>query len=820
MIQDIRYAIRILLQQKGWTLVAVLSLALGIGANTAIFSVFDALVLKSLPVEDPEELVALRGNFSYRFYEVLRDEKIFLDVFTTAGTSAHSVEIDNGLPENTPISLVSGSYFAVLGVPAVVGRTFTTEDDRPSAEHSVAVISHGYWQRRLASDPNVIGRSIRVNGAPATIIGVTPPEFSGEQVGAAADMWLPLAMWPQVVPGRNVLQSPGTAWLSIIGRQRPGAGLTEMEATLTVLYRRVLTDIFGPNAAEDDRRDIARAVVALVPANNGVSALRRQFSGPLQLVFGLVALMLLIACANVANLLLARGESRKREIGLRLALGVGRWRLTRQLLTENLLLSGLSAIVGVAIGSWGKTALLRLASATGAPPSLDAALDGRVLSFALSLSLATAVVFGFAPMWQAMRVDLMTAIQAKRDGWSRGTRIGSTLVAVQVALALILLTGAGLFLKTLSNLRTVDLGFKEDRLVMIDVNPQAARYERDRYPAYARSLFENLRTTPGITNVTFSENGVFMSRESGSNRMRPSGFVPDSEGIPRARFDVVGPDYFATMSIPVVAGRDIRDTDNRSAPNVVVINETMARRFFRGANAVGHQMLWGAGNSERSFEVIGVVPDVKQASAREQDVLRFYVPFFQQPEAQLANRQQDQSLRFVARTGSSEVAAIPLVQQRIQSLDPRVPILGIVPLSAIVERTFVQERMVAMLSSAFAVVAVVLTGVGLYGLMAFRVARRTAEIGIRMALGASASSVAVTVMRESLKMVVAGALVGVASSLVLAELIAGMLFGVTSYDPAVLTAAAAAMIGVAGLAAYLPARRASRLNPLTALRRL
>jgi predicted permease len=820
--QDIRYAIRILLQSKGWTLVAVLSLALGIGANTAIFSVFDALLLKSLPVRNPEELLAFTGNYSHRFFEVVREQRMFRDVLATAGVSEQSVEIDNMLPERTPVSLVSGSYFSVLGVPPVIGRTFTADDDQPSGQRSVAVLSYGYWQRRFARDPSVLGKSIRINGAPITVIGVTAPGFFGEQVGAAADLWLPLMLWPQVVPGRNPLLNPGTAWFGIIGRREPNVSVEKMEAELTVLFRRFLTDIFGPDAPADTRSEIAAATVQLEAANNGMSTLRRQFSQPLQVMFGLVVLMLLISCANVANLLLARGAARKREIGLRLALGVSRSRLIRQLLTENLLLSSFSAVLGLAIGWWGKTLLLNLASTSGAPLPLNAGLDVRVLIFVVTLSIGTAILFGLAPIWQASGFDLVTSLRYGPDSSSDSSRrrfgIGSSLVVVQVALSLVLLMGAGLFLQTLRNLRSVDLGFERDQLIVVDVSPTIAGYRGDRYSVFSRQLLDNLHTVPGVAAVTLAENGAFMGRDSSTNRMRADDFAAGPEGIPRSRFDAVGPDYFTTAGISLLAGRDIRQSDTASSQAVVVINEAMARRFFPGVDPIGRRMLWGAGQSERSLEVIGVTRDVKQQSVRDEAGLRFYVAYFQQPNVELANRQPDQSLRFIVRTPASEEAVMDGLQQAIRSMDPRVPILGIAPLSAIVDRTLVLERMVATLSTVFAVVAVGLASVGLYGLMAFRVARRTSEIGIRIAIGATPGNVVRDVMREALSMAVIGTVIGVVGALASARLITSLLFGLTTGDFPTMYTAMGIMLLVAALAAYLPARRASRLNPLIALR--
>jgi predicted permease len=815
-VHDIRYAARLMIQNKGWTAIAVLSLALGIGANAAIFSVFDALLLKSLPVKDPEQLVALRGQFHYPFFQLLGQENLFLNAFATSGTNELDVEIDNASPERAPLSLVSGAYFSVLGVPAVLGRTFTVEEDQPSAEHPVAVLSYGYWQRRFARDPAVVGKSIRIRGTAITIIGVAMPGFFGENVGRSPDVWLPLSLWPRVVAGRNLLQSPGTAWLDIIGRRRPDAAVETTEAVLTSLFRRYLTATFGPAAAEDDRQAIANAAVRLVPADKGLSNLREQFSHPIAVVFGVVALMLLIACANVANLLLARAETRRREIGLRLALGIGRGRLIRQLLTENLLLAAVSSAAGVWIAYWGNSFLLKLASTDGIPITLHAPINGRVLFFVAALSVTTATLFGLAPMWQSARLDLADFLRDARSSSSRRFGMGGSLIVVQVAISLVLLMGAGLFLKTLSNLRAVDLGFEPEQMVIIDVNPRAAGYEASRLDTFADQILEGFRAVAGASMATFSENGALMGRNSRTNRLHPDDFVAGPEGVPSSDFDVVGPDYFATMGIALVAGRDIFRTDTVSSEAVIVINQAMARRFFPGVDPVGRRMRWNVGQSPKELTVIGVAPDVKQNSLRGEAGLRFYLPYFQlgqtRPTWQIA------SIRLIVRTSANEQIVTAALRQSIRSMDPRIPILSVNTGSGLIEHAVVQERMVASLSTLFAAIALVLTCVGLYGLMSYRVARRTKEIGIRLAIGSSAQGVIGLVVREALNMILAGTVIGVAAALAISRLVRTLLFGLTPYDSAALAAAVGLMILVSAVAAYLPAMRASRVAPLIALR--
>jgi predicted permease len=469
-----------------------------------------------------------------------------------------------------------------LGIQASIGRIFTVNDDRAPSEHPVAVASYGYWQRRFGGDAaGILNRVVRIGGTPITIIGVAPQGFFGEQVGGAPDLWVPLAMWGQVVPGRNLLQSPGTAWLRIIGRVRPGVTASGAQPGLTRTFQQVMTGIFGPNAAEDVRRDIARATVTLEPAAKGVSNVRAQFARPLQMLTGAVVLVLLIACANIANLLLARGAARRREIDVRLALGMSRARLIRQLLTESLVLAALGGAAGLVIAWLGREALLRLISADGSRLPVAVTTDARLLMFVAVISSATAILFGLAPAWQSARASLVTSLVASRETGGRPRqRLSAVLVIAQVALSLVLLTGAGLFLRTIANLRDVDLGFAPEQLLILDVNPQAAGYSGDRAIALNVRLLDRTKALPGVSSVTLSEHGVLMGRDSSTNLMRSEGFVAGPEGFPQTRWDVVGPQYFSTIGTRLLSGRDFTEQDDSASPYVVAINEEMARFFL------------------------------------------------------------------------------------------------------------------------------------------------------------------------------------------------------------------------------------------------
>jgi predicted permease len=809
---DVRYAIRSLRRSPAFTAVAVVTLALGIGATTAIFSLLDAVILKSLPVTNPEELVLVGGSQYPVFQAFQRHTDIFADLLATSGITPLDVEIQHGAREKTNVSLVSGSYFSTLGVQPAIGRLFSVNEDGPPGEHPVAVASYGYWQRRFGRDAAVLDRVVRISGTPITIVGVAPPGFFGEQVGAAPDFWVPLAMWGQVVPGRNLLQSPATGWLRIIGRLRPGTHAARAQAELTARFRQIVAGIFGPQAPEDVRRDIARATVTIEPASKGLSAIRAKFARPLQLLMGAVVLVLLIACANIANLLLARATARRREIDLRLALGMNRSRLVRQLLTESLLLAAVGGIAGVGFAWLGREALLRLISADGSRLPVVVTTDGRLLLFVAAISSATALLFGLAPAWQSARASIISSLVARHPT----ERLRSLLVVAQVAVSMVLLTGAGLFLRTIANLRDVDLGFSPQQLTVVDVNPQTAGYRGDRAIALSRRLLDRIKALPGVSTASLAENGVLMGSDNSTNLMRPKGFVSGPDGFPHTQWDLVGPRYFSTIGTPLLSGRDFTERDDIGSPHVVAINEEMARRFFPGADPIGRQLLWGAGKLQAELEIIAVTRDVKQSGPRDEPQLRFYLPYLQIPV--IRPNWTVARTRFLVRTVTNAATLAPVLRQVIASEDPRLSIASLDIGPELVSRTLARERMIAILLVAFGVLAVGLACLGLYGLIAYQVVQRTSEIGIRMALGAERRHVLWITVRRGLAWIAAGLAVGMPLALSASRVARGLIFGLSATDPGVLMAAAG-LISVMGLlAAYIPARRASRVDPLIALR--
>jgi predicted permease len=817
--RDVRYAMRTLRKSPGFTTVSVLTLALGIGATTAIFSLLDAVLLKSLPVRNPQELVLLRSGGQYPVFQAFRQHTdIFVDLFASSGVTPLDVEIQNGARERTDVSLVSGSYFSTFGLQAAIGRTFTSTDDSAPGAHPVAVASYGYWERRFGRDPAILNQVVRISGAPITIIGVAPAGFFGERVGAAPDLWVPLTMWGEVVPGRNLLQSPGTSWLDMVGRIQPGVTAYGVHPALTRTFQQTVTEIFGPKAPDELRREIAASTVRLESAATGMSNLRGRFTRPLQLLMAAVVLVLLIACANIANLLLARAASRRREIDIRAALGMSRARLIRQLLTESLVLAALGGMAGVALASLGKEALLRLISADGTRLPLAATTDARLLVFVAVVSSVTAVLFGLAPAWQSARASMAATLVARREaGGPHSQRLSALLVVAQVAVSLVLLMGAGLFLRTIANLRHVDLGFAPGQLLIVDINPQAAGYDGDRAIALSRRLLEKMRTLPGVSSASLSENGVLMGRDSSTNLMHPPGLVAGPEGFPRAQWDVVGPGYFSTLGTPLLAGRDFTERDDVRAPQVIAINEEMARVLFAGANPIGRHLVWGEeGDAPKELEIVAVTRDVKHSGPKDKPESRFYLSYFQMPVVRpgwiLA------STRFVVRTAANPVTVAPTLRRLVSAEDPRLSVESLDLGSDLVSRTLVQERMVATLLVSFGVLAVGLACLGLYGLIAYDVVQRTSEIGIRMALGAQPGDVLWVTVRRGLVWIAAGVAAGIPLALSASRVAHGLLFGLSANDAGTLTGAAGVMAAMGMLAAYLPARRASRVDPLIALR--
>ncbi|MBW8878890.1 MAG: ABC transporter permease [Acidobacteria bacterium] len=829
--QDLSYALRTLRRSPVFALVAVLSLALGIGANTAIFSLIDALLLRTLPVHDPARLVAVgdparvgslssgsvrNDLFSCPLYEQIRDQsQVFTGVFASGRTGKLTVGIApaSEASETARGRLVSGNYFSLLGVHAVRGRTFTAQEDRGSGSAPFVVISHAYWQRRFARDDAVIGRRITLNGYPFTIIGVAPPEFFGDIVGVATELWIPLSMQPQVNPGRVYKDRWDVSWLLLMGRLKPGVSMARARAEVNVLFPRILAERAGSSFSRDLLPSSDRMRVEVTPGAAGFSLLRREFSQPLFTLMAIVALVLVVACANVANLLLERAMARQKEIAVRLALGAGPARLIRQLLTESILLSGLGGALGLLFALWAGTALLRLVGVSTSA-ALDLHPDPLVLAFTAGVSILTGLLFGMAPALRATRVELAATLkESARSVAGRGSGarwpLTKLLVVAQFAVSLLLLMGAGLFVRTLQNLQRLDLGYARDSLLLVNVDPVAAGYKGARLATFPRELVERLQALPGVSAVTFSENGIFSGTES-ATMVRVEGFKSPPAGDPAVNYDRVGAGYFQTVGIPLVGGRDIGPRDGVGAPRVAVINEAMAKLYFAAGSPLGKRLVI-TGPPDVEYEIVGVARDARDHELRAAVSPRFYIPLLQ------SSGDLDVAPNFEIRA-RVPAALVEPVRKSIQAYDRNLPMRDVHPLTIMIDDSITNERIIAKLSAVFGLLALLLAALGLYGVISYTIARRVNEIGIRMALGARRTRVLWMVLRETLLLALAGIALGVPAALGSARAVASRLFGLSASDPAMLATATGILILVALLAGVIPGSRATRVDPVQALR--
>jgi len=816
MFQDLRFGIRLLWKSPGFTAVAALSLALGIGANTAIFSLVDAVLLKMLPVKSPEQLVALEGFnqrgernkvFSYPLFERLRDRSQVFTGVLAAEDDTNRVDMVGAEPgarmEQAEVQLVSGEYFQVLGVNAVAGRLFTVADNQNPGAHPVAALSYGFWRRRFAGDSAVIGQNITLKGQPFTIIGVAPPEFFGESVGRAPDIWAPLMMQPQFSRGQSYLDQANISWIRIIARLRPGVSEEQAQAALNAL----LGQIKSEPGDVGKWTGISHAKIGLTPGGQGLSEMRDRFSKPLRILMGIVGLALLIACANVANLLLARATTRQREVAIRLAIGAGRFRLIRQLLTESVLLAAIGGALGLLFAWWGSYLLLILVSSESTPIPIDVTPDGRILGFTIAVSLLTALLFGLAPALAATRQDVNAALKMTVLARPRLSRL---LLIMQVALSLLLLTGAGLFVRTLRNLRALDLGFAAESVIQARVNPMGSGYKQEQLPELYRRLLDRLNSAPGIRSASMAGSGFRMGG-SRSCCIGVEGYTHPPGEDREVRINRVTPGYFQTMGLPLILGRDFTPQEAGGKPGVfpkvAIINETMARYYFGETSPLGRRFGWGDPSKpiEANIEIIGVARDAVYSRLREKPRPLIYFP-----------GQGGDVL--VARAATDPAPLLAIVRKEIQVIDRSLEVSTVSTIPQLRDQALVQERLLAELSSFFGLLALLLACIGLYGVMSYDVARRTQEIGVRMALGAEAMDVVRLVMRETLSMVVIGLVAGLIAALATTRLIESLLYGLTPTDPLTIGLASLLMLTVAALAGYLPARRAARVDPMVALR--
>jgi predicted permease len=853
MLKDLRHGFRTLLQAKGWTAVVVLSLALGIGANAALFSVVDSMLLTRIPVRDPDSLVRLRfvgrndmstssseygsidrsryggstvnarGTFSYPMYQqFLADNQTMTDLLACAPFGRVNLNVD-GQSELASAFIATGNYFQLLGVNARLGRTIVPDDDRATAP-PVAVISSKYWHSRFGSDPNVVGKAVKINNVPVTIVGVLPPEFTGIQypIAEAHEVTVPLSLDTQLSPpppSTQTTQPPRLSqatywWLQVMGRLKPGATAAQVQGNLGAVFKntaragfdaylKALPETERSNSGYRDRSQIPELRVE--SGARGIYDVNDNDKRSVTILFVVVALVLLIVCANVANLLLSRATTRQKELSVRLSLGATRWRLVRQLLTESVLLAVIGGALGIAVGYWGRALL-------PAGPNQHAPLNWRVFAFVAAVTLLTGIVFGIVPALRGTGINVNSALkETSRSVVGTRSLVGKALLVVQVAISLVLLVGAGLFLQTLKNLRHVDVGFNPQNLLLFRVNPSLNRYDEQRMTRLYADLLERLATVPGARGVAMSQPALLSGSVNSTSfyvqgrTYAPGRVMDDSRDINRL---VVSPNFFEVMGIPIVLGRSLTDRDDSKAPKVAVINEAAVRKFFpNGGNPLG-QRFGSSVETAGQIEIVGVLRDAKYDSVRDKPPATMYVPYRQ---TRLG------SAIFEVRTAGAPAGVMGSMREVARQIDSNLPLTDVSTQIEQVERRFQQEKLFAQAYSLFGGIALLLAAIGLFGLMSYNVSRRTNEIGIRMALGAQRGQVLGLVMRESMVLVVIGVVAGLAIAILAGRLVTTLLFGLPPRDPLTMVAAVAVMAVVSALAGYLPARRASRVDPMVAL---
>ena len=832
--QDLLYAGRQLRRSPGVTAVAVLSLALGIGANTAIFTLIESAMWRPLPVRQPEQLRVLSwvskpdrygvhlfgdawptgdghtryGSFPYPVYrELIEHNSVFESLFAVKEIGRITA-VEGTNAEAVNCFLVSGEFYQGIGVVPAVGRAIGPEDDVRSTADTVAVISYDYWTRRFGRDPSVIGTKIVLNQVPATIVGVNPAYFTGIEPGTNPEIWAPLHVQPRIFPmrfaaGGSLIDDGKVWWLSLMGRAKAGVSDAQVQSFLdTTLQRKIDADFPGM------REQLLPRFLA-EPGARGLDYLPRHYGKPLLVLLALAGLVLLIACANVANLLLAQSAARQREISLRLALGAGRWRIVRQLLTEGVLLACLAGITGIVLGYWTRSGIPALLATSWRPSPFEAAFDPRVLLISIGITFATGILFSLAPAWQARRVEVNDAL---KDG-SRATaslsrlRGGNLLVVVQVAVSLLLLVGAELFLKTLSNLRATPSGFNAERVLLFALDPPALRYPGDRTGGLFQRLQDRIGAIPGVRSATFSSIGM-MARTRAILRVTPGGQETDAKES--SLFNEVGSRFFETMGIPILRGRATDERDLPGALVAVVANREFGRYFFHEDNPLGKTFINSNLGVTTTYQIVGICADTRYGELRDAIKPIFYAYFPQDPHAG--------RVTFEVKMAGDEAGIIKQIRRAVGAIDADLAITDVRTQTEQIEDTLSQERLLASLAAAFGALALVLACIGIYGVMAYAVARRTSEIGIRVALGAEPRRVARMVLRETMLLAAAGLVIGVPAALFLSRFTQSFLYGLKPNDPSTLAAAVAMLTAAGALAGYLPARRAARVDPLTALR--
>jgi predicted permease len=859
-VRDLRYAFRGLTRSPLFTSVALVSIALGIGANTAIFTLVDEVLLRQLPVKDPGQLVLFNGPrnhygnnsggnmLSFPMYEDFRDD--FVDRGAATRLPRVSRAVANGAParavfsgmfarrpiamnvgvdgqtERVPGELVSGTYFQVLGVGAALGRVIVPADDA-RGDGPVAVLSYDYWRTRFGANPRVIGQTITVNNHKLTIIGVSQAGFDGVDIGYVPSIRVPVLMKAQMTPNWDDVDNRRSRWVNVFGRLKPGVTLGQAKAALQPYFHAVLeqevVDAAFSGTTSYTRDEFLKGQVDLLPAAQGRSPLRQQLSQPLWLLLGIVGGVLLIACANVASLLIARATSRQKEIAVRLALGASRGRIVGQLLVESVLLAAIGGVLGLVIASWTTRFLLGFLPLSDTPHVISGSIDTRVLVFNFALSLATGLVFGLVPALRSTKPNLAPTLKDTVGavvGGSGGIRLRKGLVVAQVMVSVLLLIGAGLFIRSLRNLRTLDLGLKTDNLIAFNLSPTLNGYTSLRSKQFEKQVAGRIVATPGVTGMAFAQMGLLEGNEWDSS-ISVEGYDPKPGEQLNPYCNAVSPGYFKALGIPLIAGRDFDDRDARFEPadpkaplpsyRVAIVNESYVKHYFGTRSPLGRHIGFGINPGTKTpIEIVGVVKDSKYTGVRDEIPQQVFFAFMENDSAAGA-------VMYV-RTTSQPDAAFGSIRQIVRQLDTNVPIYNLRTMEHQIDQSLLNDRIIATLSTAFGVLATLLAVIGLYGVMAYTVARRTREIGVRMALGAVPGDVIWLVMREVLTLVGAGLALGLIGSWGLGRFVSSQLYGVSGSDPATVVGACLVLASVAALAGYIPARRATRVNPVLALR--
>jgi predicted permease len=828
LIQDCHFAIRSFRKSPVFSAVAIASLALGIGANTAIFTLVDQLILRLLPIQDPQSLALLqavgkhyggnngRNALSYPMYQDIRERNA---VFS-ATMCRYSLSFTLGTSSQTEVvsgELVSGNYFPLLGVRPATGRLFTDDDDVHVGSHPVAVLSYAYWKSRFAGDPGVIGQTFRINNYPFTIVGVSQSGFDGVEPGLPAEVFVPMAMTPNVRPGFTQMLDRRQRWVNVYGRLKPGVSREQAAAGLQPLFHQILnTEVVMPafrNATPYDKEQFLRMSLNVLPGSQGNTSLRRQYERPLLVLMGVVGLVLLIACANLASLLTARAASRQKEIAIRLAIGSSRGRVIAQLLTESVLLSLAGGVAGIALAIAMVKGLLAFLPSATSGYTISSSPDYRMLAFTFGLSLLTGVAFGLVPALQSTKPDIAPTLKDQAGSVIGGSQVNfrKVLVAAQVTLSLLLLIGAGLFIRSLGNLRSLDSGFRVGNLVQFRLSPRSSGYDSSHTAGFYKRMEERLRGLPGVRSMGLAQMAM-LSNNDWENGLTVQGHQAKPGEDMTTWYNGVTPGYFETMGMHLLAGRTFTVKDEVGAPLVAVVNASFAKHYFGDSPAVGHRIGQGTDpGTPTDIEIVGVVNDTRYESLRT-EIHREYF---------LCALQRDlYGMVVYVRTDREPESAFRSIRATVRELDPNLPIIDMKTFEHQIDESLVTERMIATLSAVFGILATVLAVIGLYGVMAYMVARRAREIGIRMALGAQTGNVVWLVMREVMVLVFAGVAVGLPAAYGLTRLIQAQLYGVEPNDPASMAAATLLLTVVALMAGYIPARRAAGFDPAGVLRSL